>query len=455
MNESSGVPCSEFRDLATEYLEGALGSSKSKSFERHRESCRTCDEFFGQMQLTIEALGSLNRQRLTDSISPALIQAFRKWKESTTGAMPEIGAVVEFLSRLEGHNLESAVGRYPVEVLPEIGGAAAEEAVRQGLVKPKRAIDFAAVSVAAYSARLKHREPQQLSDDDRLAEAWAILGNARRINSDLRGAGKAFQESERLLEGIVRGSSHRARALQLRAIYLAYCRNQQAASKSINEAIKIYQALGDVHLVGRALIARGQLHRMFGDPEKSARDLEQGLGLIDRNREPRLELVGKHNLLIALSESGARHEALQILEEVREHHRRLDHPVDLVRLTWLEGSLALDAEDLDSAEARFVEARDYFVENEIPLDAAIVSLGLAMVYLKQGRIGELKELAAEMVTIFKGLGVQRELFAAMAFFKKAVVIEQSAAVGLLQELVEVIEKSRRRSQEQASLGLPS
>ncbi len=86
-------------------------------------------------------------------------------------------------------------------------------------------------------------------------------------------------------------------------------------------------------------------------------------------------------------------------------------------------------------------------------DVAVVSLDLAMVYLKQARTAELKELAGEMVTIFSGLGVRRELFAALAFFRKAKEIEQTATVGILQELIEVLEQARQRGAVRPQLSL--
>ena len=88
-------------------------------------------------------------------------------------------------------------------------------------------------------------------------------------------------------------------------------------------------------------------------------------------------------------------------------------------------------------------------------DAAVVSLDLAMVYLKQGRVPELKVLASEMATIFNGLGVQRELIAALAFFNKAKEIEQSATVGLLQDLIEALDATRQQSGLQPQLNMSS
>jgi len=132
-----------------------------------------------------------------------------------------------------------------------------------------------------------------------------------------------------------------------------------------------------------------------------------------------------------------------MLPEARVLHGQLSNEVDLVRFQWLEGKIVLDLEDLEAAEKAFVEVKSYFVEHEMAYDAALVSLDLALVYLKQARTTELKNLASEMVTIFKALGIRREILAATAFFNRAQQIEQTATMGLMQDLIDALEKVRQ------------
>ena len=115
----------------------------------------------------------------------------------------------------------------------------------------------------------------------------------------------------------------------------------------------------------------------------------------------------------------------------------------------------MDLENLEGAEESFLEAKSYFVDQGMAYDAALVSLDLAMVFLKQARVAELKTLAAEMITIFRALGIGREVLAALAFFNKALEFEQTATVGLLQELIEALEKTRQRDECRPQLGVSS
>ena len=132
-----------------------------------------------------------------------------------------------------------------------------------------------------------------------------------------------------------------------------------------------------------------------------------------------------------------------MVSETRALHVAMGNRVDLVRFQWLEGEVRLEMGDLESAERSFLEVKTYFVDQGIAYDAALVSLDLAMVYLQQARTTELKTLAGEMVTIFQALGIRRETFAALAFFRKALDIEQTATLGLLHELTETLERARR------------
>jgi hypothetical protein len=49
--------------------------------------------------------------------------------------------------------------------------------------------------------------------------------------------------------------------------------------------------------------------------------------------------------------------------------------------------------------------------------AALASLDLAVLYLKEGRAGEVKELAREMAEVFRAQGIAREAFAALTLLR--------------------------------------
>ena len=445
MVKETSITCVGFRDSITNYLEKALPATEKQAMEHHRQACESCEEFLGQIQLTIEALGALNRQRSAEHLSSNVLDAFREWKESAErGASWSSEALLEELLKKPVKEREFAVSSLSRFQSVDLGELAMREAARMGVEDPESAVNLAHLSVVILERVPASIPCDRRTKEDKLGQALTVLGNCQRICSDFLGAAETFLRAERALEKGTGEPQHRAHLLQVRAQYLADRGQLQHSLSDLDEAISIYRGAEERHNEGRVLIGKGRVLGFSGFVENAIPCLRSGLELINRRRDPRLVLVAKHNLVEYLSDCGFREEANRLLAETRELHEKLSNTVDLIRFKWLEGKIALDLEDMGAAEELLLQVKSYFVENEMAHDVAVVSLDLAMVYLKQGRTAELKKLAGEMVTIFSGLGVRRELFAALAFFNKAKEIEQTTTMSLLQELIEVLEKARQR-----------
>ncbi|HSS47634.1 MAG TPA: hypothetical protein VLX28_01685 [Thermoanaerobaculia bacterium] len=127
----------------------------------------------------------------------------------------------------------------------------------------------------------------------------------------------------------------------------------------------------------------------------------------------------RHNLVLCLTEAGRYEEAERLLPEVREQLASQGKPLNLVRLRWTEGKIALGLGRTGEAEEDFREVRKDFLEKGMGYDAALVSLDLAILYARERRTSELKSLAAEMTPIFESLDVRRESLAALVMFRNA------------------------------------
>lgn len=181
-----------------------------------------------------------------------------------------------------------------------------------------------------------------------------------------------------------------------------------------------------------------------GEFGKAIEALEKGTAMVDPEAEPRLTLLAKHNLLVYLREEGRLEEIASLYPETREIHTRLGNAADLTRFKWLEGQIAVDSDRLIDAEEAFLEVKRFFVDKGMAHDVALVSLDLALVYLRQGRLGELKALASEMLTIFGSLKIHQETLAALAFCRKALEVEKMT-VALVNELGTRLETARERA----------
>ncbi len=306
---------------------------------------------------------------------------------------------------------------------------------------PSRAVELArlAVEIAGWLDAGYYGEA--LVEDER-ALAWAHLGNAHRIASDLRSAEDALLRAE---EHHKRGGEDALTGAQILS-FMASLRTSQGrfgeAAELLDRAIAVYRDARDRHLEGKALILKGIASGYGGRPKQAIRLIQRGLSKIDTLEEPRLLVSARHNLIGFLSESGRSREALKTLEQTRSLYLTLGEPTHLIRLLWLEGRIARDLGRLDQAEAALREARDGFVERGIGFDAARVSLDLATVYLQQGRTGELKRLAAEMVPVFESRDVHQEALAALLLFRQAANAEE-VTLGLLERIADYLQRSRR------------
>jgi ATP/maltotriose-dependent transcriptional regulator MalT len=214
-----------------------------------------------------------------------------------------------------------------------------------------------------------------------------------------------------------------------------------SAFDALDKAISIYRRLGQRDEEARVQMVKGMHLGNAGFPDKAVKHLRLGLKLVDARENPRLELVGKHNLIDNLYRSGRYHQALAMVPETRELHRRLGNPTDLAKFQWLEALIARESGESERAEETFLKIKAFFLDKGWPHEVALVSLDLSALLLRQGRSKELQELASEMLVIFQGLRIHREAIAALVLFQKAVQMER-ATVGLVRDLAAYLKNSR-------------
>ncbi len=279
---------------------------------------------------------------------------------------------------------------------------------------------------------------------DLKARAWAGLGNSHRVLSDFRAAEQCFQVAE---SHLARGSGdrlERARLLDLKASLRNYQGRTEEAISLLNRAIAIYQRSGQRHLLGRALLNKGHVTMWTGELETAIALLRQGLSLVDAERDPKLVVTSHHNLAYVLNELGQHREALAIVSRTRQLYLEVGDRLNLLRLEFLEGQIALALGRLEQAEGIFREVRRSFGEKEMAFDAALATLDLAEVYARQGRSAEMQGLAQEMLPIFKSRELHREAIAALILFQQAAE-KNCVTLGLIQEVTGCLQKVRRQA----------
>lgn len=306
---------------------------------------------------------------------------------------------------------------------------------------PQRAEDLADLGLdVAEQLAASHYGPPLIND--LRARAWSYIANSRRIGSDLRSAEEAFEEADKFFAEGSKEPQEEARLLDLKASLRTSQGRFKEATRLIDRVLEIHRRAGDDHMAGRAMVSKARIPLAAGNPEESIPLLEQALQQIDPARDLRAVFCAQQNLLLSLCQAERHAEAQGLLPSVRETCARLDNELDRVRLKWSEARIAHGLGELEEAERLFIEVRDKLVDLEISYDAALASLDLARVYWQQGRTGDMKTLAAQMLPIFQSRDVQREALAAFIVFRDAVQMEQEVTAQMMQEIATSLQRAR-------------
>jgi tetratricopeptide (TPR) repeat protein len=339
------------------------------------ESCGTCRERF-------EEIGRLQKE-------------IGHWDESV--AVFESRQAPELLTELTGHPFDEQLRMVEEREEMHIWGFCRLLLRRsQAAVfdDPTKAVDLADLAVRIAGHLEDGYDPNWVLD--LRAQSWAQLGNARRVVGELRSSEDAFRRAEGFLAQSSSGNTQaQAEICALRSSLRRDQRRFEEALALAAQALDLYREIEDMHGVAKVILMKVKLLRETDELEEAISLLEKSPGEIDPVREPRLFAYSRFNLLCCLTLAGRHDEAEHLLPEVQALFRESAQPLDRVRLTWAEGSIALGRGRMGDAEALFRQVQAAFLERGMGYDAALVSLDLAVLYAQEGRTAEIKQLAVE------------------------------------------------------------
>lgn len=301
------------------------------------------------------------------------------------------------------------------------------------LIEKSRSLRFTDRAGMLDLAELASRVADRLDPDtygaerraDMQARASAELANAYRLNDDIPQAEAAMS---RALALRARGTGDPllyARIADLNASLLCDQRRFKEAFGMLDLACGIHRRHSDPHEVGRVLILKGLYTAIAGRPEDGLQLLVRGLTMIDRARDAYLVFQALHNVLLLRVELGEYEDARRQLQRMRPLYATHANWLDIMKLHLIEGRIAAGLGDLVTAEATFQQIRQDLEESGRGYLAALASLDLASVWLRQGRPAEVRGLVADVVTTFRALGVEREALSALHMLQDALEHEQA------------------------------
>lgn len=272
----------------------------------------------------------------------------------------------------------------------------------------------------------------------------AFLANARRVATDFDGADATFGRAWELWragEGAdTRGLLPEWRLLDLEASLRREQRRLSEAQDLLNRAKDLCG--NDALAAGRILLNKEHVFEQMGDRESALAALAEAAPFIEASRDPVQLFALRFNTADNLCALKRYEEAAALLPAVWGMVEKQGAALNQIRVLWLTARVAAGLKRQEEAEAGFQQVRREFEDRDLPYEAALASLDLAMLWLEAGRTGEVRELAVEMEKVFKEKKIAREALAAVILFCEA-ARREAATVELARRVMGEIEAARR------------
>jgi tetratricopeptide (TPR) repeat protein len=407
------------RETLQQFISGQLTSEDARLTDRHLSVCSECRDRADEISewLALQLLDSWMR--------PSYDEAFERAADRVAD---RLAGILE-----EGRNSEDLVAELLEQSAPERRRRITSEERFQTIrlsqllrsrsretwtVDPSAALELADLSVEVARHLDSGRYGTCLVEDSRAA-AWAYLGNTFRINSDLWRAEQALRQA--WLHHLSAGEDAYTEAELLS--FTSSLRNTQGlceeAIKLADRAIAIYREGQDHSLEGIALIQKGAALGGLGCNQEAISVIRAGLDKVDPIESPRVALAGKHNLIWSLCNGGSPAEAWKALERSRPFYLDLGHQMDLARLRWLEGQIAMDLRWLGKAESILYEVREVFVDCSCGVEVFLISVDLAQISALIGQHQKVKVVLGELIPLGEALGLSKAVFKARLLYEQA------------------------------------
>lgn len=280
-----------------------------------------------------------------------------------------------------------------------------DEAKKHMPMEPQAMYDLAVVA-----EEVLLRTPHSPGYYGTLARATAYKANAVRAQGRLRESEERLRGARNLTrqEDTVADTRLYAELDAIEGVLRKDQRRFEEAEALLTRSAALYRSLGEAIEAARVLVALAILHSNRQDTSRAIQLTETALALLATpEREPQLYLCCRHNLALFLTDQGQYETAAKILLADQDLYQRFSDLWTHLRHVWIQGRIAAGTGAMQDAEKAFLLVRDGFLRQANDYDAAMVSMDLAMLYLKAGRAEEVRKLAEEIHQVFDAEGVQR------------------------------------------------
>jgi tetratricopeptide (TPR) repeat protein len=406
------------------FLQSALPPARRRLVTRHLMRCESCLAYIGpslEVMIAPEKVDNESPIETGDVYDAALDRAFKKALDRTgtvrvqrERAAPVIADLVQGRRKfrdLSEEEHDALQGIPKVDLLLEEAKALRHE-------EPAKMIEAADLARKA-AMRLDSRVYGPHIVADTRAHALAELANAYRTADRVSSAEETMAQALHYLE---RGSGDLylvARISELASSLACDQRHFHEAHELIDRALLIHRQLGDEHMAGRALIKKSYYLSCEGNPEEALIHVTEGFTLLDLKRDLGLGASALQNTILYAVDAGHLKKAQHHLWNAQNHGLLPDEEVNRIKLRATAGEIFAGLGQLERAEKAFRTAKADFEDLGLIYVAGITGIDLAAVWMRQGRVEEVKELAEKLADDFLSLNVKREALAAVLVLREA------------------------------------
>jgi transcriptional regulator with XRE-family HTH domain len=363
----------------------------------------------------------------------------RKKKDKADAAMQEARELWERLKTVSPEERRKLVERSPEFRSWCLAVLACEASIRAAANNARQALGLARLAVF-----IAEQVPEADSVRCRLqGYCWAHVGNALRVGNNFEGADGAFARAWELWRAGDESDPELLPEWQVFDLEASLRRDQHRFAESLSlldDAMAVSRQ--DPVATGRILLKKENVFSLTGDLRGALAVLAEAASFIEASGDRRQLFALRFNMADDLCHLERYEEGADILPLVRELAVEQGNELDLVRVVWLQAKVDAGQGREAEAVAGLEQVRREFTVRDLPYDAALSSLDLAVLWLKAGRTAELQKLALAMSWIFKAKGVDREALAALTLFCEAVKREH-ATVELARQVIAEVETVRR------------
>ena len=252
---------------------------------------------------------------------------------------------------------------------------------------------------------------------------YSMLASGFRRTGDLGRSEEAF----RLAREHLAGASPKALADHLRRYaYLRIFQQDPACFPIVDEAITINRMSGNLvtrHALGECLICRGRAYFVFEKQGEAFADYTAALNHVSIKIDEKPHYCVLHNLTVWCEKYGTDEQLDEAYENLKAALGLLGNwwgsPYPKLKLRWLLGIIDRRRGIYGRSEFVLIDVRKGLTKLKLPYEVGMISIDLALLYLKTGQLRKIGPLIKETAATFRRIGADEAANEALDILRRA------------------------------------